>query len=83
MVDVPKSQLGHRSDIEQYAMLKRCSDKQDMTECNEWRNNNHQEGVWLQGADFKGWYLDILPPVLRPHRHIAPKNHIAAQGHQE
>jgi len=36
---------------EQYDMLKRCSDKKDMTEWNEWRKNNPLEEILLEGAD--------------------------------
>ena len=36
---------------EQYEMLKRCSDKKDMTEWNEWRKEHLTEDVLLEGAD--------------------------------
>ncbi len=43
---------------EQYDMLKRCSDKKDMTEWNEWRRKEHpEEDIWLQGRKFQGWWL--------------------------
>ena len=38
---------------QQYDMLKRCSDKKDMTEWNEWRNLNPAQDVLLEGADLK------------------------------
>ena len=36
---------------EQYDMLKRCSDKKDLTEWNEWRKQNPNEDVLLCSAD--------------------------------
>jgi len=44
---------------QQYEMLKRCSEKRDMTEWNEWRRNlcNTYEDIWLQGGDFSRWNL--------------------------
>lgn len=38
-------------------MLKRCSDKQDMTEWNEWREEHPNEDIWLQRGNFRGWFL--------------------------
>jgi hypothetical protein len=37
---------------EQYDMLKRCSDKNDLTEWNEWRRQRPKEPIYLEGADF-------------------------------
>jgi len=42
---------------EQYDMLKRCSEKKDMTEWNEWRKKNLTVEVFLEGADLLGFYL--------------------------
>ena len=42
---------------QQYDMLKRCSEKKDMTEWNEWRNNNPAQDVLLEGADLKDCWL--------------------------
>jgi uncharacterized protein YjbI with pentapeptide repeats len=42
----------------QYDMLKRCSDKKDMTEWNQWRKNNPDEDVLLEKADLKRFYLE-------------------------
>jgi uncharacterized protein YjbI with pentapeptide repeats len=42
---------------EQYEMLKRCSDKEDMTEWNEWRKKNPAKDVCLDGANLQGFYL--------------------------
>ena len=43
---------------EQYDMLKRCSEKGDMTEWNEWRKKNPQQEIWLEGKHFVGeFYL--------------------------
>ncbi len=46
-----KFKTGDRCNIEQYRMLKRCSDKKDITEWNDWRLA-HRGGEWLSGADF-------------------------------
>ena len=48
---------GFRCDLDQYEMLKRCSDKKDMTEWNEWRKKNPGKHILLEGADFQGFYL--------------------------
>jgi Ion channel/Pentapeptide repeats (8 copies) len=42
---------------EQYDMLKRCSDKKDASEWNQWREKHPNEEIRLQGSDFKGWWL--------------------------
>jgi hypothetical protein len=39
---------------EQYEMLKRCSDKEDMSEWNEWRAKNRDRDVELESANFCG-----------------------------
>lgn len=46
-----------KSSQEQYEMLKRCSDAEDMTEWNDWRERCPDEVVWLQSRNFKGWFL--------------------------
>ena len=48
---------GRRFSQEQYYMLKRCSDKKDMTEWNEWRKQYPDEVIWLKSRNFKGWWL--------------------------
>jgi hypothetical protein len=48
---------GLRCDLDQYEMLKRCSDKNDMTEWNEWREANKGIDIYLEGAHLKGYYL--------------------------
>jgi len=48
---------GLRCDLEQYEMLKRCSERKDMTEWNEWREKHPDEHIWLRGKDFSGFYL--------------------------
>lgn len=48
---------GLHCDLDQYEMLKRCSDKKDVTEWNEWRKKNPDEDILLEGQDFTGWYL--------------------------
>ena len=42
---------------DQYDMLKRCSDKKDMTEWNQWRYDNPDEDILLEGRDFHTAYL--------------------------
>jgi len=48
---------GLRCDLDQYEMLKRCSDNEDMGEWNEWRKNHSNKDILLQGADFSHFYL--------------------------
>ena len=38
-------------DLDQYEMLKRCSDKKDMTEWHNWLQEHSDEGIWLEGAE--------------------------------
>jgi hypothetical protein len=54
--EMPKDQ--RRFSQEQYDMLKRCSDKKDMTEWNEWRKEHPDKDILLQGGDFCGWYME-------------------------
>ena len=49
---------GYRCDLDQYEMLKRCSDQKDMTEWNEWRENHPDKDILLEGADFSRLYLE-------------------------
>lgn len=42
---------------EQYDMLKRCSDKKDMTEWNEWREKHAEKDVFLAGANFARFHM--------------------------
>lgn len=46
-----------RFDQQQYDLLKKCSDKKDMTEWNQWREKHPDEVIWLQSVNFKGWHL--------------------------
>ena len=39
-------------------MLKRCSDKKDMSEWNLWRKENPGAEIWLEGADLSEAYLE-------------------------
>lgn len=48
---------GLRCDVQLYEMLKRCSDKKDITEWNEWRENHPDEDVLLEKANFSRFYL--------------------------
>lgn len=52
-----KPEKERRFSQEQYDMLKRCSDRKDTREWNEWREKNPDEEIWLQGVNFEGWYL--------------------------
>jgi uncharacterized protein YjbI with pentapeptide repeats len=45
-----------RFNQQQYDLLKKCSDKKDMTEWNKWREEDGQD-VFLEGGDFSNWYL--------------------------
>ena len=47
-----EGQRERRFSQEQYDMLKRCSDKKDMTEWNQWRKQHPEEDICLDGADF-------------------------------
>ena len=49
-----------RFNQEQYDFLKKCSDKKDMTEWNQWRKDNQDAVIELEGisrANFYDWYL--------------------------
>jgi uncharacterized protein YjbI with pentapeptide repeats len=52
--DNPKRQFDER----QYEILIRCSDKGDMTQWNEWRENNQKVSILLEGANFSGANLE-------------------------
>jgi uncharacterized protein YjbI with pentapeptide repeats len=56
--DMELLKKGLRCDLDQYDMLKRCSDKKDMTEWNEWRKQNPEEDILLECADFSQGYLN-------------------------
>ncbi len=53
-----KLKESRRFSQEQYDMLKRCSDKKDITEWNEWRKKHPDEDVLLEGAVLSGACLD-------------------------
>jgi len=55
--DSPKGEDQRRFSQSQYEMLKRCSDKKDMTEWNEWREKMTGENVRLEGADLRAAFL--------------------------
>ena len=55
-----KPKEGRRFSQEQYDILKRCSDKKDMTEWNQWRKNNYSTIIELEGGDFSHMYLKEL-----------------------
>ncbi len=65
--------IGARCNIEQYRMLKRCSEKKDMTEWNSWHNVNPKEDIWLSGANLKNahlegtilWYAHLEGAILK------------------
>ena len=43
---------------EQYDMLKRCSEKKDMTEWNDWCEEDPDEEIWLERADLRDAHLE-------------------------
>jgi uncharacterized protein YjbI with pentapeptide repeats len=45
-------------DESQYEILIKCSDKGDLTEWNEWRENNQKVSILLEGANFINAKLD-------------------------
>lgn len=45
---------GERCNVEQYRMLKRCSERRDVAEWNTWRGENQKAEVRLAGADLHG-----------------------------
>jgi len=49
---------GLRCDLDQYEMLKRCSEKKDMTEWNQRRKKYRTEDVLLEGAKFQNLFMD-------------------------
>jgi len=49
---------GLRCDLDHYGRLKRCSDKKDMTEWNEWRKRNADEDILLKGAELSHFHLE-------------------------
>jgi uncharacterized protein YjbI with pentapeptide repeats len=52
-----KPEEERRFSQEQYDMLKRCSDKKDITEWNEWRKKHPDEDILLERADLSQRYL--------------------------
>ena len=40
-----------KCDLDQYEMLKRCSEKKDVSEWNEWRKQNPNEDILLEGSN--------------------------------
>jgi len=51
---------GLRCDLDQYEMLKRCSDKKDITEWNQWRKRNPNEEILLEGIQIIKANLDDI-----------------------
>ena len=56
--DKKENKEERRFSQEQYDMLKRCSDKKDMTEWNEWRMNHFDRDILLEGADLSYSHLE-------------------------
>jgi len=52
-----KPNEGRRFSQEQYDMLKRCSEKKDMTEWNNWRKEHPDEDILLENRNFDKWFL--------------------------
>ena len=48
---------GYRCNLDQYKILKGCSDDKDITNWNNWRKEHPNENIWLQNQDFTGWWL--------------------------
>ena len=49
--------IGARCNIEQYSLLKRCSENRNITEWNNWRRDNPKKEIWLSGADLLDAHL--------------------------
>lgn len=47
----------YRCDSTQLALLLECSKSKDITEWNKWREKNHKEEIWLEGADLQRAHL--------------------------
>ena len=65
-----------RFNQEQYDRLKRCSDKKDLTEWNEWRNNNPTQDVLLEGADLKECWLRCVLLNTKGSSHFSGEVHL-------
>jgi len=52
-----KPKEGRRFSQEQYDMLKRCSDKKDITEWNEWRKVHREQDILLEKAELRNSFL--------------------------
>lgn len=50
--------IGMHCNIEQYRMLKRCSERENTSEWNSWRWIPEEKTVWLCGADLRNARLD-------------------------
>ncbi len=46
-----------RCDPKQLELLKKCSEKKDMTDWNNWREENPKEEIWLQGVNLRHAHL--------------------------
>jgi len=70
-----KPNEGRRFSREQYDMLKRCSDKKDVTEWNEWRDENYDQDIKLESAEFSEFYLKgVNLATYREYGHKTPKH---------
>ena len=49
---------GLRCDLDQYEMLKHCSEKKDTTEWNQWRKEHRGKEILLEGAKFRRAFLE-------------------------
>lgn len=47
-----------RCDPKQLEFLKKCSEKKDMTEWNNWRKEHYKEEIWLEGTDLMRAHLE-------------------------
>jgi len=67
---------GLHCDLDQYEMLKQCSEKKDMTEWNQWRSHYPTQDVLLEGADFKECWLRGVFLNTRGSSHFSGEVHL-------
>ncbi len=56
--DSREAQKKLRCDPKQLEFLKKCSEKKDISEWNNWRDANRGEEIWLQGVDLFCFHLE-------------------------
>lgn len=65
---------------EQYDLLKRCSNKKDITEWNEWRKAHPDENIYLQSQEFRGCWLKEVNFLQGPKYDSQSKTNINYTG---